>query len=254
MSIAATVALQTAQLAAQVLIKPKHKSAIQNITTSNGALLITQDPFYGSLSPKTIVADALVEERHMDRLEVTTHPVETGAAITDHAFYHPPELTLVLGWSNSAKPSKAAQAADVAAAYAATLGGVGGEIAWTVIGAAQAGFNILTGDPDVIYKVYADLLGLLQNRYLFDVQTKKRLYKNMICKGLSTETDVDSVNQLIIVMECQQLLLVDTQVVTIDANKQANAKDTASTSNLGTQDAVTTPLAPQSALPTLTAI
>lgn len=182
MSIATTVALQTAQLAAQVLIKPKYTSAIQNITDSNNAQLITIDPFTKKIGPKTIIADATVEERHMDRLEITNHPVETGAAITDHAFYHPPELTLVLGWSNSAKPSKLAQAADVAMAYAATLGGGGGEIAGTVLGAAQAGFNILTKDPDVIYKIYQDLLSLLQNRYLFDVQTKKRLYKNMICK------------------------------------------------------------------------
>ena len=112
MSIATTVALQTAQLAAQVLIKPKYTSAIQNITDSNNAQLITIDPFTKKIGPKTIIADATVEERHMDRLEITNHPVETGAAITDHAFYHPPELTLVLGWSNSAKPSKLAQAAD----------------------------------------------------------------------------------------------------------------------------------------------
>lgn len=48
-----------------------------------------------------IVPDCAVEERHSDRLVITEHPVEQGAAISDHAYKLPAELVLRYGWSDS---------------------------------------------------------------------------------------------------------------------------------------------------------
>ena len=42
-----------------------------------------------------------VEEGHTDTLTITEHPVEQGAAITDHAFKNPADLMLNVGWSDS---------------------------------------------------------------------------------------------------------------------------------------------------------
>lgn len=42
-----------------------------------------------------------VDEGHTDTLTITEHPVEQGAAITDHAFKNPAELMLNVGWSDS---------------------------------------------------------------------------------------------------------------------------------------------------------
>ena len=42
-----------------------------------------------------------MEEVHQDDLEITDHPIEQGASITDHAFKRPAEVTLKIGWSNS---------------------------------------------------------------------------------------------------------------------------------------------------------
>jgi len=49
----------------------------------------------------TIVPDVVVEENHRDQLVITDHPVERGAAISDHAFKLPVEVEIRCGFSNS---------------------------------------------------------------------------------------------------------------------------------------------------------
>lgn len=48
-----------------------------------------------------IIPDVVVEEVHRDQLVITDHPVEQGAAISDHAFKMPSEIEMRCGWSNS---------------------------------------------------------------------------------------------------------------------------------------------------------
>lgn len=49
----------------------------------------------------TIIPDVVVEESHRDQLVITDHPVERGAAISDHAFKLPVEVEIRCGFSNS---------------------------------------------------------------------------------------------------------------------------------------------------------
>lgn len=49
----------------------------------------------------TIIPDVAVEEIHNDTLRITDHPVETGAAVTDHAFHMPYECQMRVGFSDS---------------------------------------------------------------------------------------------------------------------------------------------------------
>ncbi|MFJ6322257.1 MULTISPECIES: phage baseplate protein [unclassified Rhizobium] len=49
----------------------------------------------------TIIPDVVVEEHHRDQLVITDHPVERGAAISDHAFKLPVEVEIRCGFSNS---------------------------------------------------------------------------------------------------------------------------------------------------------
>ncbi|MBK3400823.1 phage baseplate protein [Methylobacterium ajmalii] len=56
-------------------------------------------------SPQTdiggLIPDVVVEEVYRDSLIITDHPVEQGAAITDHAFKRPSGIDIRAGWSNS---------------------------------------------------------------------------------------------------------------------------------------------------------
>lgn len=49
----------------------------------------------------TIIPDIVAEEHHRDQLVITDHPVERGAAISDHAFKLPVEVEMRCGFSNS---------------------------------------------------------------------------------------------------------------------------------------------------------
>ena len=48
-----------------------------------------------------VIPDVTIREVHRDDLIITDHPVETGAAISDHAFKRPVEVEMLCGWSNS---------------------------------------------------------------------------------------------------------------------------------------------------------
>lgn len=49
-----------------------------------------------------LFADVTIEEKHKDELKITEHPTEAGAAISDHVYKETPELTMKVGWSESA--------------------------------------------------------------------------------------------------------------------------------------------------------
>lgn len=45
--------------------------------------------------------DAVLQENYSRSLTITSHPVETGANISDHAYINPVELTMLIGMSDS---------------------------------------------------------------------------------------------------------------------------------------------------------
>jgi hypothetical protein len=49
----------------------------------------------------TIFPDCTLEESHDDRVQITSHPVEKGANISDHAFLLPKTVEMRVGWSDS---------------------------------------------------------------------------------------------------------------------------------------------------------
>ena len=46
-----------------------------------------------------ITADVTVEEIHIDQMNITRHPIERGAEITDHAFKRPASVRIRAGWA-----------------------------------------------------------------------------------------------------------------------------------------------------------
>lgn len=150
-----------------------------------------------------IIAQAVFEEHHSDDLEITDHPVQFGAAITDHAYKRPAEVLLRLGWSNSGSGP------DINAAVQSQVNGSG---------------------ADQVRAIYEQLLDLQNSRALFTLYTGKRVYKNMLCKSLATETDYKTANSLPITMLCRQLILVNTR--TIDLTKQTQAQPAVTTSTV----------------------
>ena len=195
---------------------------------------------YGIIDDKgtqlpSIVAHATIEERHHDDLEVTDHPVEQGAMISDHAFKRPAEVTLKLGWSNSPTSRGGIVNALIGAASAANPTALGVANVDGLLRGVQGIQSAMSGsNVDQIHAIYQQLLQLQSSRAIFTLYTGKRLYTNMVCKSISTESDFKSANSLPITMICKQIIIVKTQTVALPKETQKNPESTASSTNKGT--------------------
>ncbi len=156
-----------------------------------------------------IIPNVTIEEHHRDELAITDHPVEQGAAITDHAFKMPAEVTMQCGWSSSG---------------------------------ALFGSLSLTTPQDI----YQQLLALQESREPFDLVTGKRSYSNMLIKSLGVTTNAASENSLMVTCTMREIIVVETEATSLaPAAVQANPSATGAVSNAGVKQA--TPV-PQSAL------
>lgn len=159
------------------------------------------------------IADATLEETHLDELQTTEHPVEQGASVTDHSFKKPATVVIRAAWSNSS---------------------------------LQA-----LGDPNFGQAMYDNFLELQASREPFDVLTGKRLYQNMLMTRLGTQTTEKTENSLVLTIECRELILVQTQIVSVP--NSANMKNPASNEaidNVGTKNMTPGPnFAESSAVP-----
>ncbi|GHV35134.1 hypothetical protein FACS1894187_07190 [Synergistales bacterium] len=138
--------------------------------------------------------DVTIEERHNDKLEITSHPVQTGADISDHAYKLPQEVTIIVG--------KGA-----------------------------------LGDANAPRDVYEKVRELQESREPFDITTGKREYKNMLIRDISETTSADTENSLVLTLDCVEVILVDTQKVSVPASAQKNAPVTQSKQQGGEKQA-----------------
>ena len=165
-----------------------------------------------------LFADVVIEESHMDDLDITDHPIETGASISDHAYKLPAEVIVKMGWSNSIAPDD----------------GTVSSPRYFDSGNVQPG-AVSTSNVDQMEAIYQQLLQIQANRALFNLRTTKRLYTQMICKGLTTQNDFKTANSLFVTLTAKQVFLVNMQTVMLPASIQANASQTASPVNTGTK-------------------
>ncbi|EBW3292694.1 hypothetical protein DPD00_13230 [Salmonella enterica subsp. enterica serovar Bijlmer] len=154
-----------------------------------------------------LIPSVVVSEKHTDTLEITEHPVEVSAAIADHAYKKPSEVVMEVGFAGGGS------LLDFASNLTAT--------------------SLLGLSPQ---QTYQEILDLQESRIPFDVVTGKRLYSNMLIRALEVTTDRTTENVLSAVLTLREVLISQTQQVTV-ADK-TDMKDGASTSpvlNTGTK-------------------
>ena len=172
-------------------------TAINFVGGTLATILLRQGRSIGGIIP-----NVTIEEHHRDDLAITDHPVEQGAAITDHSFKMPAEVTMQCGWSSSG---------------------------------ALFGSLTLTSPRDI----YQQLLLLQASRQPFDLVTGKRSYSNMLIKSLGVTTNAASENSLMVTCTMREVIIVQTQVTTIaPAAVHANPAATAATQNTGVKQPV----------------
>ncbi|MCK0552583.1 hypothetical protein KFO32_05770 [Pantoea ananatis] len=146
-----------------------------------------------------IIPDVVISEKHGDRLEITEHPVEVGASVSDHAYKRPSEVVMQVGFSGGGS------LLDFASNLTAT--------------------SLLGISPR---EVYVRLLKLQSDRMPFDVVTGKRLYSNMLLQSLEVTTDRFTENVLSATLTLREIIITSTQ--SIQVADKADMKAGASTS------------------------
>jgi hypothetical protein len=160
--------------------------------------VLTNGSAPGTADNPDINLQVTIEEQHLDEMEIVDHPIEVGAPITDHTFKRPAELTLHIGWT----------APQISAA------GVGAFVTTSVQNISSAEYL------NAIAQIYNQLLQGQANRVLYTVNTTKRVYQDMVIKGISTITDKDNRNILMVTVNLRQLLLVTSQILAVSAPQQ----------------------------------
>lgn len=151
-----------------------------------------------------LFADVTVEEKHKDELKITEHPTEVGAPINDHAYKEAPEVSMKVGWSESA----------------GKLNGLVGD-------------SFLSGNTSLNI-VYQTLIQLQESAVPLVISTGKRLYTNMLIKSLGCSTDLQTENVLMIDLTFKKINLVQTSETEVLVENQANPAETSGISDGGT--------------------
>jgi hypothetical protein len=126
--------------------------------------------------------DAYLKMTHTSRLTITEHPVQTGAALTDHAFLQPRELTMDIGMSN------------VVTSF--------------VPGQFSGGYSRSV----TAFQVLKDLQAL---RVPIQVHTRLGLYQNMLIEVLMAPDDYMTLNGLHCTVTFKEILVAQVRTVKI---------------------------------------
>ncbi|MCC2903924.1 hypothetical protein LJU45_02255 [Klebsiella pneumoniae] len=128
-----------------------------------------------------IVPSVVISEKHNDTLEITEHPVEVGAAISDHAYRRPSEVVMQVGFS-------------------------GGGSLLDFLDTTSFGLSVGLSPKET----YQELLDLQNSMVPFDVVTGKRIYSNMLIRALEVTTDRTSENVLSAVLTLREVIITST--------------------------------------------
>lgn len=175
-----------------------------------------------SFAPKGSIGDltipAMIEEIHIDTMRVTEHPVEMGAAITDHAYVRPREVVIKCGWSNSTLD-----------AFVAAI-------------PSQKSRRMTASD--YVSSVYDRLLAMQETRKLLTVTTSKRQYEDMLIVAMQVTTDASTSAALLVQATLRQVIIVKTRATTLPSkDDQARPATTASVEITGVKQVIkTTPM------------
>jgi hypothetical protein len=146
------------------------------------------------------VFDAVITADHRQDATITSFPVQTGAAISDHAYIMPAEITLDIGMSDAMEAYASSTSADVA--YA------GG--AWTLPGS-------LTKKS---VSAYATMLSWAQNRVLMSLTTRLFTYPNVMVASLAPQENAGTIASLRCRVTFKQIFLANIQTLSPSARPQ----------------------------------
>jgi hypothetical protein len=151
--------------------------AMVSITVPNAALLSDSSDSTDS-GPVTYVFDAVLELEHEQQLEITHHPVQTGADISSHAYLLPATCAMFVGMS------------DAMDSYAST------PVTAPTLPYQYPNYMQWTGATSKSVSAYQTMLSLQASRIPLTVTTRLRTYTNMVVMSVSPREDFKTITGL----------------------------------------------------------
>lgn len=142
--------------------------------------------------------DAFLEINHTHQSRITSHPVQTGANITDHIYVEPVELNMKIKMSDCMQSL------------------VGGQFTANYTRSVSA-YNILRE--------------LQKSRIPFQVTTRLEIYQNMVIETLVVNDDVKNSSGLEVDVTLKQILVVSVKTIKTSARVNATNKLTLGPTN-----------------------
>lgn len=147
--------------------------------------------------------DAILRTEHTSTLKITSHPVQTGANITDHSYVEPAVLTMEIGMSDAMDSLVKDQ---------------------------------FTGRYTKSVSAYQALLDLQQSRIPVSVLTRLRQYENMLIEEINVPDDFKTLYGLRCTVTLREIFVVEVSKTTVSARPQSSG-----TTNRGEVQAVEDP-------------
>lgn len=169
-----------------------------------------------------IELDAVLTETHTNQIRLTKNPVELGADITDHAITEPKRLNIVANVSDTPLGTAAfGQIVDL-------VTGLFGTSTSQNITRSNAAYNAM--------------LQLMEQREPIEVQTKLKLYENMVITNLTTSQDKNTSRTVSMVLNLDEVLITEPQIVHLEPTQLeegSTREQGSSPEKKGGQEAVT---------------
>lgn len=132
--------------------------------------------------------DAAFRTEHQTRLQITNHPVQGGANISDHAYMEPAVVTIEIGMSD-ANPAPL--------------------------------FSQFTSSGNKSQSAFDALKMMQENRQPLDLSTRFRQYNNMLIESIVTSDDITTSTGMKATVTLKQIIMVDVPKVKTSARPQA---------------------------------
>jgi len=150
-------------------------------------MVTTPETIYVATNIAGYFFDAFLQMDHESSLTITSHPVETGASISDHAFVNPAQLTMQIGMSDAAHALSVDQFAQ---------------------------------GPSRSVNAFQILQELQRQRIPLQVATRLKIYKNMLIETISAPDDYKTLYGLRATVAMKEVLVATVRTVKISARPQ----------------------------------
>lgn len=161
--------------------------------------------------------DAIIHTDTEEQLTITSHPVQTGANISDHAYREPSRVTMEVFMSDVMASRLPGQFTDA---------GSGLMSGFDVASAVKA-----AGSRSV--SAYLRLVELQRAKVPFSVYTRLGVYKNMLIENISTPDDANTAHGLRCTVSMREVLMAQVATTKVSAREWTTSR--------GTQKAETQP-------------